>query len=232
VKPTTPIVLLVEDDESIALLMRLYLEKEGYEVLVATDGEQALEMFERLHPNLVVLDLMIPKIDGFGVCREIRAGSNTPIIMVTAKSQTHDKVLGFELGADDYLAKPFDPPELVARVKAIMRRSQSFVHKQLRFEGMLIDLDNYSVEVEGERIELPPKEMELLHFLASHPNQVFDRERILTQVWGFEYEGDNRTVDVHVKRIRQKIEREHLVWGIRTVWGVGYKFEVKKHEKA
>ncbi|MGZ4031417.1 MAG: response regulator transcription factor [Tumebacillaceae bacterium] len=231
-KPTTPIVLLVEDDESIALLMRLYLEKEGYEVQIATDGEQALELFERLHPNLVVLDLMIPKIDGLAVCREIRSGSNTPIIMVTAKSQTHDKVLGFELGADDYLAKPFDPPELIARVKAIMRRSQPFVHKQLRFEGLLIDLDNYSVEVEGERIELPPKEMELLHFLASHPNQVFDRERILTQVWGFEYEGDNRTVDVHVKRIRQKIEREHLAWGIRTVWGVGYKFEVKKHEKA
>jgi two-component system, OmpR family, response regulator ResD len=232
VKPTTPIVLLVEDDESIALLMRLYLEKEGYEVQTATDGEQALVQFDRLHPNLVVLDLMIPKIDGFEVCKEIRAASNTPIIMVTAKSQTHDKVLGFELGADDYLAKPFDPPELVARVKAILRRSQPFVHKQLRFEGLLIDLDNYSVEVEGERIELPPKEMELLHFLAAHPNLVFDRERILTQVWGFEYEGDNRTVDVHVKRLRQKIEREHLAWGIRTVWGVGYKFEVKKHEKA
>lgn len=227
-KRHAPMILLVEDDESIALLMQLYLEKDGYEVVSATDGEEAMSLYRKLHPNLVVLDLMIPRKDGLTVCKEIRRDGNTPIIMVTAKTQTHDKVLGLELGADDYIAKPFDPPELVARVKAVMRRSQPFAHKQLRYDTLLIDLDTYTVEVDGERHVLPPKEMELLHFLASHPNQVFDREQILLQVWGAEYEGDNRTVDVHVKRIREKIERAERPFGIRTVWGVGYKFEVVK----
>ncbi|PWK15849.1 response regulator transcription factor [Tumebacillus permanentifrigoris] len=223
-----PIILVVEDDESIALLMRLYLEKEGFEFVHAVDGEQALHLYRRLRPSLVVLDLMIPKIDGHAVCKQIRREGTTPIIMVTAKTQSQDKLLGFDLGADDYLGKPFDPPELVARVKAVLRRSQPKVAKQLRYEGLLIDLDDYVVEVDCERIVLPPKEMDLLHFIASHPNQVFDREHILGKVWGAEYEGDNRTVDVHVKRLREKIERPDLPWSIRTVWGVGYKFEVQK----
>lgn len=223
-----PIILVVEDDESIALLMRLYLEKEGFEFVHATDGEQAMQLYRRLRPHLVLLDLMIPKIDGLGVCKQMRREGTTPIIMVTAKTQSQDKLTGFDLGADDYLGKPFDPPELIARVKAVLRRSQPTAAKQLRYEGLLIDLDHYAVEVEGERLVLPPKEMDLLHFLASHPNLVFDREHILDKVWGAEYEGDNRTVDVHVKRLREKVERPHLPWGIRTVWGVGYKFEVQK----
>ncbi|WP_038083134.1 response regulator transcription factor [Tumebacillus flagellatus] len=222
------VILVVEDDESIALLMRLYLEKEGFEFVHAKDGEEAIQMYRRLHPNLVVLDLMIPKIDGLAVCKQIRRDGTTPIIIVTAKTQSQDKLTGFDLGADDYLGKPFDPPELVARVKAVLRRSQPTASKQLRYEGLLIDLDHYTVEVDGEPLVLPPKEMDLLHFLASHPNLVFDREHILDKVWGAEYEGDNRTVDVHVKRLREKLERPELPWGIRTVWGVGYKFEVPK----
>jgi DNA-binding response OmpR family regulator len=226
-KKQAPLIMIVEDDESIALLMRLYLEKAGYEVVTVEDGEMALQTFRRLRPHLVVLDLMIPKVDGLAVCREIRRESNVPLIIVTAKSETHDKVLGLGKGADDYLGKPFDPPELVARVKALLRRSLPFSKSQVRYEGLLIDLDHYVVEVEGERLVLPPKEMELLHFLATHPNQVFDREQILERVWGLGYQGDNRTVDVHVKRLREKLDRPDLPWGIRTVWGVGYKFEVR-----
>jgi DNA-binding response OmpR family regulator len=226
-KKQVPLIMIVEDDESIALLMRLYLEKAGYEVVTVEDGEMALQTFRRLRPHLVVLDLMIPKVDGLAVCREIRRESNVPLIIVTAKSETHDKVLGLGIGADDYLGKPFDPPELVARVKALLRRSLPFSNGQVRYEGLLIDLDHYVVEVEGERLILPPKEMELLHFLATHPNQVFDREQILERVWGLGYQGDNRTVDVHVKRLREKLDRPDLPWGIRTVWGVGYKFEVR-----
>jgi DNA-binding response OmpR family regulator len=226
-KKQVPLIMIVEDDESIALLMRLYLEKAGYEVVTVEDGEMALQTFRRLRPHLVVLDLMIPKVDGLAVCREIRRESNVPLIIVTAKSETHDKVLGLGIGADDYLGKPFDPPELVARVKALLRRSLPFSNGQVRYEGLLIDLDHYVVEVEGERLVLPPKEMELLHFLATHPNQVFDREQILERVWGLGYQGDNRTVDVHVKRLREKLDRPDLPWGIRTVWGVGYKFEVR-----
>lgn len=227
-KRQAPLILLVEDDESIAILMRLYLEKEGYEVVTAENGEEALRLYRRVRPDLVVLDLMIPKLDGLSVCRAIRDEDNTPIFMVTAKTQTHDKVVGFERGADDYLAKPFDPPEFVVRVKALLRRTQPFAHRQLRFPGLVIDLNHYRVEVEGQALVLPPKEMELLQFLAAHPNQVFDREQILERVWGMEFAGDNRTVDVHVKRLREKLERPELSWGIRTVWGVGYKFEVNK----
>jgi two-component system, OmpR family, response regulator len=226
-KRFAPLVLVVEDDESIALLIQIYLEKEGFEVKFATNGEEALAMFQNLLPQLVILDIMIPKLDGVKVCKKIRQQSDVPLIMVTAKSQTHDKIVGLEAGADDYISKPFDPPELVARVKAVLRRSQTRVPQQIHYDHLTIDLRTYVVKVGDTTYLLPPKEMELLYFLASHPNQVFTREQILNQVWGAEYEGDDRTVDVHIKRIREKLEKHSGPWRIRTVWGVGYKFEVQ-----
>lgn len=223
-------ILLVEDDESIQLLLRLYLEKEGYRILTATDGKEGLQIWDAEKPSLVLLDLMLPGMDGVSVCKAIRRRSDTPIIMLTAKSQSHDKVEGLELGADDYITKPFDPPELVARVRAVLRRKmEKGLNPRLEFEGLLIDRETFEVRVEGESISLPLKEMDLLCFLAAHPNQVFNREQILERVWGLDFMGDNRTVDVHIKRLREKIEKPDLPWGIRTVWGVGYKFEVTEY---
>ena len=205
-------ILIVDDDEAIAELVSLYLAKECFDTMMVHDGEKALVAFDTYHPNLVLLDLMLPGIDGYQVCREIRARANTPIIMLSAKGEVFDKVLGLELGADDYIMKPFDSKELVARVKAVLRRYQ-------------INLTNYSVLVDGQNVEMPPKELELLYFLASSPNQVFTREQLLDQIWGYEYIGDTRTVDVHIKRLREKI-KDHNGWKLATVWGIGYKFEV------
>ena len=227
-------ILIVDDDENIAELISLYLMKECFDTKMVHDGEEALYAFESYQPNLVLLDLMLPGIDGYQVCREIRAKSNTPIIMLSAKGEVFDKVLGLELGADDYIIKPFDSKELVARVKAVLRRYQptkeevSSAPKQkiVSYPGITINLTNYAVTVDGINVDMPPKELELLYFLASSPNQVFTREQLLDQIWGYEYIGDTRTVDVHIKRLREKI-KDHDTWSIGTVWGIGYKFEVK-----
>lgn len=227
-------ILIVDDDENIAELLSLYLMKECFDTMMVHDGEEALSAFDSYEPNLVLLDLMLPGIDGYQVCREIRAKSNTPIIMLSAKGEVFDKVLGLELGADDYLIKPFDSKEMVARVKAVLRRYQpqkteapvSDKAKRVTYPGIDINLTNYSVMVDGHNVDMPPKELELLYFLASSPNQVFTREQLLDQIWGYEYVGDTRTVDVHIKRLREKIS-DHPTWGLGTVWGVGYKFEVK-----
>ena len=202
--------------------------------MIVYDGEDALTAFDTYHPNLILLDLMLPGIDGYQVCREIRAKSNTPIIMLSAKGEVFDKVLGLELGADDYILKPFDPKEMVARVRAVLRRYQPAKPdlssmdkgKYVSYPGIEISLTNYSVSVDGTPVEMPPKELELLYFLASSPNQVFTREQLLDQIWGYEYVGDTRTVDVHIKRLREKI-KDHPTWRLSTVWGIGYKFEVK-----
>jgi len=225
-------ILLVDDDPNIRQLVNLYLEKEGFEVSMADRGDAALKAFRQSPPDLMLLDLMLPGMDGWEVCREVRKTSNLPIIMLTAKDETFDKVLGLELGADDYIVKPFDMKELVARIKAVLRRYQqpepSAENKALTFQGLTVNIAQYTVSFMGREIEMPPKELELLHFLASHPNQVFTREQLLEQVWGYDYFGDSRTVDVHVKRLREKLEGgEALGWQIKTVWGVGYKFEVK-----
>ncbi len=225
-------ILLVDDDPNIRQLVNLYLEKEGFEVSMADQGDAALKAFRQSPPDLMLLDLMLPGMDGWEVCREVRKTSNLPIIMLTAKDETFDKVLGLELGADDYIVKPFDMKELVARIKAVLRRYQqpepSAESKALTFQGLTVNIAQYTVSFKGREIEMPPKELELLHFLASHPNQVFTREQLLEQVWGYDYFGDSRTVDVHVKRLREKLEGgEALGWQIKTVWGVGYKFEVK-----
>ncbi len=224
--------LLVDDDPNIRQLVNLYLEKEGFEVSMTDRGDAALKAFRQSPPNLMLLDLMLPGMDGWQVCREVRKTSNLPIIMLTAKAETFDKVLGLELGADDYIVKPFDMKELVARIKAVLRRYQqpepSAENKALTFQGLTVNIAQYTVSFMGREIEMPPKELELLHFLASHPNQVFTREQLLEHVWGYDYFGDSRTVDVHVKRLREKLEGgETLGWQIKTVWGVGYKFEVK-----
>lgn len=228
-------VLVVDDDKNICELLRLYLEKEGYGVILAHDGEEAVVKFNALKPDIILLDIMLPGIDGWQVCREIRKKSNVPIIMITAKVETFDKVLGLELGADDYIMKPFDSKELVARVKAVLRRYQAVPKpevpavdkgKCVEYPGIEINLTNYSVLVDGKNVEMPPKELELLYFLASSPNQVFTREQLLDQIWGYEYIGDTRTVDVHIKRLREKI-KDHNGWKLATVWGIGYKFEVK-----
>ena len=226
--------LIVDDDENIAELLSLYLMKECFDTMMVHDGEEALLAFDRYEPNLVLLDLMLPGIDGYQVCREIRAKSNTPIIMLSAKGEVFDKVLGLELGADDYIIKPFDSKEMVARVKAVLRRYQPVKAevpvadkaKRVTYPGLDINLTNYSVVVDGNTVDMPPKELELLYFLASSPNQVFTREQLLDQIWGYEYVGDTRTVDVHIKRLREKIN-DHPTWCLGTVWGVGYKFEVK-----
>ena len=223
-------ILLVDDDPNIRQLVNLYLQKEGFEVMMADRGDEALKMFKASPPNLMLLDIMLPGMDGWQVCREVRKISNIPIIMLTAKDETFDKVLGLELGADDYVAKPFDMKELVARIKAVSRRFQAAdaPEKELVFPGLTININQYTVMYMGKELEMPPKELELLYFLASHPGMVFTREQLLEQVWGYDYFGDSRTVDVHVKRLREKLtEGEKLGWQIKTVWGVGYKFEVK-----
>ena len=226
-------ILIVDDDVNIAELISLYLTKECYDTRMVHDGEEALAVYEQYEPNLILLDLMLPGIDGYQVCREIRAKSNLPIIMLSAKGEIFDKVLGLELGADDYIMKPFDSKELVARVKAVLRRYQpakpetpSAGVKCVEYPDLTINQSNYSVIYRGRAVDMPPKELELLYFLASSPNQVFTRDQLLDHIWGYEYIGDTRTVDVHVKRLREKI-KDHEKWSIATVWGIGYKFEVK-----
>ncbi len=233
-------VLIVDDDESIAELISLYLIKECYETEIAYDGETALEQFKRFGPDLVLLDIMLPGIDGYEVLKEIRRSSQTPVIMLSAKGEIFDKVLGLELGADDYMMKPFDSKELVARAKAVMRRYKTNevqpqekstepnaqAGEYVEYDGLQVNLTNYSVVYEGNHVDMPPKELELLYFLAKNPNQVFTREQLLTHIWGYDYLGDTRTVDVHVKRLREKI-KDHSNWSIATVWGIGYKFEVR-----
>ncbi|MBR5590305.1 MAG: response regulator transcription factor [Anaerotignum sp.] len=223
-------ILVVDDDKHIAELISLYMMKDGYETEEVYDGREAVKMVSSFQPDLILLDLMLPGMDGYQVCTEIRKNSRVPIIMLTAKGETFDKVLGLELGADDYIVKPFDPKELVARVKAVLRRYESKVEEAdknvLKFDGLEINLSNYSVAYNGKTLEFPPKEFELLSFLAQNPNRVFTREQLLDRIWGYEYVGDTRTVDVHVKRIREKLNSEDE-WGIRTVWSVGYKFGQK-----
>ena len=226
-------ILIVDDDYNIAELISLYLTKECCETKIVGDGEEALRVFPEFQPHLSLLDLMLPGIDGYQVCREIRQQSNVPIIMLSAKGEVFDKVLGLELGADDYIIKPFDSKELVARVKAVLRRYQPAqaaqtkpAGKYVEYQDLTINLTNYSVVYKGKTVDMPPKELELLYFLASSPNQVFTREQLLDHIWGYEYIGDTRTVDVHIKRLREKI-KDHASWAISTVWGIGYKFEVK-----
>ena len=223
-------VLIVDDDTHIVELIRLNLKNEGFETCTAYDGEKALELFRSEAPSIVILDVMMPKMDGLQVCREIRRISNIPIIMLTAKGETFDKVLGLELGADDYITKPFDIKELVARVKAVLRRSEAKdneAEKEVVFPKLTINLSNYELKLDGEYINLPAKELELLYFLASHPNRVFTREQLLEEVWGFDYPGDTRTVDVHIKRLREKLKNVEANWKIDTVWSAGYRFEVR-----
>lgn len=221
-------ILIVDDDMHIAELVSLYVEKEGYETKEVYDGREAIQAASAFQPDLILLDLMLPGMDGYQVCAEIRKTSRVPVIMLTAKGETFDKVLGLELGADDYIVKPFDPKELVARVKAVLRRYEPKQEEGdiLRFPNLEINISNYSVTYHGRGLEFPPKEFELLFYLAKHPNRVFTREQLLDQIWGYEYVGDTRTVDVHVKRIREKLNQEDE-WGIRTVWSVGYKFGQK-----
>ena len=224
-------ILVVDDDKNICEIIRLYLEKEGFLVTIANDGEEALQLFRETTPSVVVLDVMMPKMDGFQVCREIRRVSSIPVIMLTAKGETFDKVLGLELGADDYMVKPFENKELVARIKAVLRRYEpkDNVDKEIIYPNICINLTNYELKINGETVDVPPKELELLYYLATNPNKVFTREQLLETVWGFDYFGDSRTVDVHVKRLREKLELagDAVNWQLKTVWGVGYKFEVK-----
>ncbi len=226
-------ILIVDDDNNIAELISLYLTKECYETLIVNDGESALPAIKSFQPNLILLDLMLPGIDGYQVCREVRSRESIPIIMLSAKGEVFDKVLGLELGADDYIEKPFDSKELVARVKAVLRRykpaspvPENSADKRVEYQDLTINLTNYSVIYMGKTVEMPPKELELLYFLAASPNHVFTREQLLDQIWGYEYIGDTRTVDVHIKRLREKI-KDHANWKISTIWGIGYKFEVR-----
>jgi len=223
-------VLVVEDDRNIAELLQLYLEKEGYAVTVAADGGQGLTKFRAIKPDLVLLDVMMPVMDGWTVCRTIRAESKTPVIMLTAKSETDDKVQGLKTGADDYITKPFEMKEVLARIEAVLRRSGSVVTqtkvRRLVFDRLIIDMDAFELTVDGKKVDTPPKEMELLFYLASSPNRVYTRNQLLDEVWGFDYFGDSRTVDVHIKRLREKLEGVSNNWCLKTVWGVGYKFEV------
>lgn len=227
-------VLIVDDEKNICELIRLYVEKEGFETFAAYDGAEAVEKFHECAPDIVLLDIMLPQKDGWQICREIRGESDVPIIMLTAKGEVFDKVLGLELGADDYMVKPFEPKELVARIKAVLRRSGKSDEKEngqeIILDGLTINRDTYEVELKGKIIEMPPKEFELLYFLAEHKNKVFTRDQLLNEIWGYEFFGDSRTIDVHIKRIREKIETEEtlgLSWQLKTIWGVGYKFEVK-----
>ena len=223
-------VLVVEDDKNIRELLQLYLEKEGYAVTLAGDGEQGLAKFRTIKPDLVLLDVMMPVMDGWAVCKAIRAEGRTPVIMLTAKSETDDKVAGLKAGADDYITKPFEMKEVLARVEAVLRRTdrteQSRKSRQLTFDRLVIDMDAFELTIDGKKVDAPPKEMELLFFLASSPNRVYTRNQLLDEVWGFDYFGDSRTVDVHVKRLREKLEGISPSWNLKTVWGVGYKFEV------
>ena len=222
-------IMVVDDDPNINELVKLYLEKEGYRVECYLNGMDSLKAFKVDPPNLLILDIMLPGMDGWDVCREIRKISDIPIIMLTAKGETFDKVLGLELGADDYMVKPFDPKELVARVKAVLRRTNPnrATDEKIEYQNLSVNISNYSINYRGESLEVPPKELELLYFLASHPNKVFTREQLLEKVWGFDYFGDSRTVDVHIKRLREKLQDSDNNWQIKTIWGVGYKFEVK-----
>lgn len=225
-------ILVVDDDRNICELLRLYLEKEGFTPILAYDGEMAVEKYEEHKPSLLLLDIMMPKLDGWQVCREIRKTSNVPIIMLTAKGETFDKVLGLELGADDYVVKPFETKEVVARIKAVLRRSVQQTAepsiKEVTYDKLVVNMTKYELKVDGKQIDTPPKELELLYHLASNPNRVYTRDQLLDEVWGFEYYGDSRTVDVHIKRLREKLEGVSLEWSLKTVWGVGYKFEVKE----
>lgn len=221
-------VLVADDDKNICELLRLYLEKEGYNVRLAYDGEEALKYVADFRPDLLLLDVMMPKADGWQVLKELRHDSRTPVIMITAKGQTYDKVLGLELGADDYITKPFDMQELLARVKAVLRRTSDLAGEGgtvVEFDKLQINIANYEVRIDGKVVDMPPKELELLYFLAKNPNKVFTRDQLLDKVWGFEYFGDSRTIDVHIKRLRQKLEGVSDRWELKTVWGVGYKFE-------
>jgi len=227
-------ILIVDDDNNIAELISLYLVKECFETKICNDGETAISTFDSFKPNLVLLDLMLPGIDGYQVCRELRTKSQVPVIMLSAKGEVFDKVLGLEMGADDYMEKPFDSKELVARVKAVLRRYKPQVQevqesddKVVRYPDLEINMTNYSVTYMGERVDMPPKELELLYFLAASPNHVFTREQLLDQIWGYEYIGDTRTVDVHIKRLREKLN-DHANWRLATIWGIGYKFEVQQ----
>ena len=223
-------VLIVEDDRNIAELLQLYLEKEGYAVTVAHDGGEGLSKFRTIRPDLVLLDVMMPVMDGWAVCRAIRAEGNTPVIMLTAKSQTDDKVQGLKTGADDYVTKPFEMKEVLARIEAVLRRTSGapadVKSRRLVFDKLIIDMDAFELIIDGQKVDTPPKEMDLLYFLASSPNRVYTRNQLLDEVWGFDYFGDSRTVDVHIKRLREKLEGVSDSWGVKTVWGVGYKFEV------
>ena len=221
-------ILVVEDDRNISELIRMYLEKEGFEVRLAYDGGKAVEEFEREQPDMVLLDIMLPVLDGWQVCARIRARSKTPIIMLTAKSDVTDRITGLEMGADDYLVKPFEMKELMARINAVLRRSEipEDTRKKLTFDKLVINLDSYELTVDGRQVDTPPKELELLYHLASTPNRVYTRNQLLDEVWGFDYFGDSRTVDVHIKRLREKVEDISDQWALKTVWGVGYKFEV------
>lgn len=228
-------ILIVDDDNNIAELISLYMTKECYETMIVNDGESALEAVDSFQPNLILLDIMLPGIDGYQVCREVRSKHSIPIIMLSAKGEVFDKVLGLELGADDYIEKPFDSKELVARAKAVLRRYKPAAtvteqpaknEKKVEYQNLIINLTNYSVTYMGQIVDMPPKELELLYFLAASPNHVFTREQLLDQIWGYEYIGDTRTVDVHIKRVREKI-KDHANWKISTIWGIGYKFEVR-----
>ena len=223
-------ILIVEDDRNIADLLRLYLEKEGYEVVIALDGLKGLEKFRQEQPALVLLDVMLPGMDGWGVCRSIRSEAKTPIIMLTAKSETEDKVAGLKQGADDYITKPFEMKEVLARIEAVLRHTSGAAAekkaRRLVFDKLVIDMDAFELSVDGKKVDTPPKEMELLFHLASSPNRVYTRNQLLDEVWGFDYFGDSRTVDVHIKRLREKLEGVSEKWCLKTVWGVGYKFEV------
>lgn len=224
-------IMVVDDDNNICEFLRLYLEKENYEVKICHDGQEAIDSFEKFNPSLILLDVMMPKLDGWQVCREIRKTSQVPIIMITAKGETFDKVLGLELGADDYVVKPFDAKEIIARIKAVLRRSgvsEGSEVKMVEYDKLVINLTNYELIVDGKQIDTPPKELELIYHLASNPNKVYTRDQLLDEVWGFEYYGDSRTVDVHVKRLREKLEGVSDKWTLKTVWGVGYKFETKQ----
>ena len=224
-------ILIADDDRNICELLRIYLEKEEYSVTLAENGEEALLKFDEEEPDIILLDVMMPKLDGWQVCREIRKKSDCPIIMITAKGETFDKVLGLELGADDYVVKPFEPKEIVARVKAVLRRTgkanSENGKKEVSYDKLTVNMTKYELKVDGKVVETPPKELELLFHLASNPNRVYTRDQLLDEVWGFEYYGDSRTVDVHVKRLREKLEGVSEKWSVKTVWGVGYKFETK-----
>lgn len=223
-------ILVVEDDRNISDLIRMYLEKEGFQVSVAMDGAAALSQFEAVQPDMVLLDIMLPVMDGWTVCGKIRETSRTPIIMITAKSEVFDRIQGLEMGADDYIVKPFEMKELIARINAVLRRTEipEDTEKRLVFDRMEINLDSYELTVDGRKVDTPPKELELLYHLASTPNRVYTRNQLLDEVWGFDYFGDSRTVDVHIKRLREKIENVSDQWALKTVWGVGYKFELTK----